>query len=159
MFDLNERLIDLAKEPIKRPKRSWSFGAEYMTLPETIPTQSRKSPIEKSRNVRLSSVTFGRSSSQVANNESLKSTTRASAGFCVDSQATMERPHGLPATVTGRTARASVAAKRLIPIRFRACRADAERMANHVRKFYDQIEVMAYKIAAGNDVIISRAES
>jgi hypothetical protein len=28
-----------------------------------------------------------------------------------------------------------------------------------VRKFYDQIEVMAYKIAAGNDVIISRAES
>jgi hypothetical protein len=48
----------------------------------------------------------------VANNESLKSTTGASAGFCVDSQATMERPHGLPATVTGRTARASVAAKR-----------------------------------------------
>ena len=49
--------------------------------------------------------------------------------------------------------------EKMIPIRFRACRADAERMANHVRKFYDQIEVMAYRIAAGKDVIISRAES
>ena len=49
-------------------------------------------------------------------------------------------------------------AEKTIPIRFRACRADAERMAAHARKFYDQIEVMAYKIAPGNDVIIARAE-
>jgi hypothetical protein len=47
----------------------------------------------------------------------------------------------------------------MIPIRFRACRADAERMAAHSRRFYDQIEAMAYRIAPGNDVIISRAES
>lgn len=51
-----------------------------------------------------------------------------------------------------------VYAERMIPIRFRACRADAERMATHARKFYDQIEVIAYRIAPGNDVIIARAE-
>ena len=52
----------------------------------------------------------------------------------------------------------TVYAEKMIPIRFRACRADAERMAAHARKFYDQIEVMAYRIAPGNDVIIARAE-
>ncbi len=51
-----------------------------------------------------------------------------------------------------------VYAEKMIPIRFRACRADAERVMAHARKFYNQIEVMAYKIAPGNDVIIARAE-
>jgi len=49
-------------------------------------------------------------------------------------------------------------AEKMIPVRFRACRADAERMAAHARKFYDQIEVMAYRIAPGEDIIIARAE-
>ena len=52
-----------------------------------------------------------------------------------------------------------VYAEKMIPIRFKACRADAERMAAHARKFYDQIEVWAYRLAPGKDIIIARAES
>ena len=46
--------------------------------------------------------------------------------------------------------------EKMIPIRFRACRADAERIAAHARKFYDQIEVWVYKISSGIDIIIAR---
>jgi hypothetical protein len=52
----------------------------------------------------------------------------------------------------------NVYAEKMIPIRFRACRADAERMAVHAGRFYNQIEVMAYRIAPGDDIIIARAE-
>jgi hypothetical protein len=52
----------------------------------------------------------------------------------------------------------NVYAEKTIPIRFRACRADAERMAVHARWFYDQIEVMAYRIAPGDDIIIAKSE-
>lgn len=51
-----------------------------------------------------------------------------------------------------------VYAEKMIPIRFRACRADAERMADHARKFYDQIVVMAYRIAPGSDIIMAGAD-
>jgi hypothetical protein len=50
-------------------------------------------------------------------------------------------------------------AEKMIPIRFRACRADAQRIAAHACKFYDQKEVMAYRIAPGNNIIIAKAES
>ena len=52
-----------------------------------------------------------------------------------------------------------VYAEKMIPIRFRACRADAERMAEHARRFYDQIVVMAYRIASGHDVIMATRKS
>lgn len=45
--------------------------------------------------------------------------------------------------------------EKVIPIRFRACRADAERIAEHACKFYEQIAVMAYKIAAAPDIIMA----
>lgn len=45
--------------------------------------------------------------------------------------------------------------ERMIPIRFRACRADAERIAEHARKFYEQIVVMAYRIALGHEIILA----
>ena len=48
-----------------------------------------------------------------------------------------------------------VYAEKMIPIRFRACKADAERIAEHARKFYGQIAVMAYKIASGHDIIMA----
>jgi hypothetical protein len=49
--------------------------------------------------------------------------------------------------------------EKMIPIRFRACRADAERMVAHVLKFYRQIAVMAYKVADARDVIYVEAEN
>jgi hypothetical protein len=45
--------------------------------------------------------------------------------------------------------------EKIIPIRFRACRADAERIADYARKFYDQIVVMAYRIAPGQHIIMA----
>jgi len=44
--------------------------------------------------------------------------------------------------------------ERMIPMRFRACRADAERFGEHARKFYDQIAIMAYKVADASDIIL-----
>lgn len=52
-----------------------------------------------------------------------------------------------------------VYAEKIIPIRFRACKADAERIAEHARKFYGQIAVMAYKIASGHDIIMATGKS
>ena len=46
--------------------------------------------------------------------------------------------------------------EKMIPVRFRACRADADRIAEYARKFYDQIEVWAYKISSASDIIIAR---
>lgn len=45
--------------------------------------------------------------------------------------------------------------EKMIPIRFRACRADAERIAEYACKFYGQIVVMAYKIASERDIIMA----
>lgn len=52
-----------------------------------------------------------------------------------------------------------VYAEKMIPIRFRACKADVQRIAEHARKFYGQIAVMAYKIASGHDIIVATAKS
>jgi hypothetical protein len=52
-----------------------------------------------------------------------------------------------------------VYAEKMIPIRFRACRADADRMAEHACRFYDQIVVMAYRIASGHDIIMATRKS
>ncbi|HSY99169.1 MAG TPA: hypothetical protein VK788_06720 [Terriglobales bacterium] len=52
-----------------------------------------------------------------------------------------------------------VYAEKMIPIRFRACKADAERIAEHARKFYGQIAVMAYKIASGHDIIMAKRKN
>jgi len=70
---------------------------------------------------------------------------------------TTTRPVGDGDWVDGDTG--ELFAEKMIPIRFRACRADAERMAAHARKFYDQIEVMAYRLAPESDVFIARAEA
>jgi len=51
-----------------------------------------------------------------------------------------------------------VYAEKMIPIRFRACKADAQRIAEHTRKFYGQIAVMAYKIASGHDIIMATSK-
>jgi hypothetical protein len=48
-----------------------------------------------------------------------------------------------------------VCAEKMIPIRFRACRADAKRIAEHACTFYDQIVVMACRIAAGQHIILA----
>lgn len=68
---------------------------------------------------------------------------------------TTSRPAGDGQWVDGDTG--ELCSEQMIPIRFRACRADADRMAAHARKFYDQREVMAYRIAAESDVIIANA--
>jgi hypothetical protein len=52
-----------------------------------------------------------------------------------------------------------VYAEKMIPIRFRACRADADRMAEHACRFYDQIVVMAYRVASGHDIIMAKRKS
>jgi hypothetical protein len=65
---------------------------------------------------------------------------------------TTTRPAGDGDWQDGNTGKVYV--EKMIPIRFRACKADAHRIADHARKFYGQIAVMAYKIAAGHDIIM-----
>ncbi|MGA2875723.1 MAG: hypothetical protein ABSE82_09315 [Nitrososphaerales archaeon] len=45
--------------------------------------------------------------------------------------------------------------EKMIPVRFRACRADAERMSEHARKYYKQVAIMAYRVASAGDIILA----